>query len=210
MSLELPTPTVTLGPEWASELNAALEIVDAHTHAPGSGVQIPTAGLNINANLSVNDFKIYDLMSTQYSSQSATLTGAANANSLYVVSGNVYFTNGSGVAVQITSGGSIVSAPADVQALEYATVASNLAINASDTFVFLSVDTNAARTITFPLASSVVTGRIYYVKDETGLSNTNAISFATSGGDTIDSNELTSNFGSIGFISDGVSHWESF
>ncbi len=213
MNLVLPTPTVQIGPTWAEELNDALEIVDAHDHTSGSGVQIPTAGININAHLSANEYKIYDLFSTQYDPVTVPLTGASNANSISVSAGNLYYTNGSGVSVQITSGGSVVSTPAQVQALEYVSVNSNLAIDPSDTFVFISVDTTSSRTITLPLASSVATGRIYYIKDSTGDSNTNPITVNPSGSDVIDeaaTMSLYSNYASIGFISNGVSSWESF
>lgn len=210
MDLELPVVSEQIGPTWADELNAALEVIDAHTHASGRGVQVPTAGLNINAALSFNGVKAYDLFSTQYDPVTVPLTGASNANSVSVSGGNLYYTNGSGISVQITSGGSVVSVPAQVQAFEYATVASNLAINASDTFVFLSIDTTSSRTITLPLASAVATGRIYYLKDRSGLSNTNPVTIATSGSDTVDSSTLSSNFGCIGYISNGVSRWESF
>src|SRR6185369_1236390 len=114
MDLELPTVSVQIGPAWADELNAALEIIDSHNHTSGSGVQIPTAGLNINANLSTNGYKIYDLFSTQYDPVTVPLTGASNANSVSVSGGDLYFTTGSGISVQITSGGSVVSVPAQV------------------------------------------------------------------------------------------------
>lgn len=213
MNLQLPTVSVTLGPEWAVEINEALEAVDAHTHTSGSGVQIPTAGLNINAHLDFQGYKAYDLFSTQFDPVNVPLTGASNANSVSVSAGNLYFTNGSGISVQITSGGSVVSTPAQVENLQYDTVASNLTIGASDNYVFLAVDTTSSRTITLPLASSVATGRIYYIKDATGDSNTNPITVDASGSDLIDGAadvDLYSNYSCTGFISNGVDAWASF
>ena len=55
LNLTLPTVTVTLGPTWATQINAAFEVIDEHDHTSGKGVQIPTAGLNINDDLDFND-----------------------------------------------------------------------------------------------------------------------------------------------------------
>jgi hypothetical protein len=207
MNLDLPVVSETLGPAWATQLNAALETIDAHDHSSGKGTKVPTSGININANLNFGGYKPYNLLSLQLSSQSAALSGASHANSVFVQSGNLYFTNGSGTAVQLTSGGSIVSSPAAVESLEYTSVNSSVVIGPSDDFVFIAVDTNAARTITLPSASAVSTGRIYAIKDETGLANGNPITIEAAGSDTIDgeaSIDLDSNFGSIWVISNGV------
>lgn len=213
MNLLLPTPVVTLGPEWAVELNAALELIDSHNHTSGKGVPVPIAGLNIDANLDFSNFKIFDLFSTQYSPVTVPLTGASNANSVSVSAGNLYFTNGSGTSVQITAGGSVVSIPAQVQAFDYSTTASNLTIDASDDFVFISVDTTSSRTITLPLASAVQTGRIYYIKDSSGMSNANPLTIAAAGADLIDdetSQIVQSDYAVLGLISDGAANWRTF
>lgn len=109
MSLELPVPTTTPGPEWASELNAALEVVDAHDHTPGKGVPVPTNGLAIDADLPFNSNKATELKSTQYDSQSTPLSGVGEANSLQYVNGDLWSVNSSGVAFPITSGTSVVA-----------------------------------------------------------------------------------------------------
>lgn len=210
MNLELPVVTETLGPTWASELNAALEIIDEHDHSSNKGVKITPAGLNINANLDFNEYKIYDLLSTQYTAPAAALTGASNANSVSVFGGNLYFTNGSGTAVQITSGGSVVTVAAATDTFEYSTTSGNLTIDASDTFVTVSVDTTSSRTITLPLASAVATGRFYIIKDATGDSNANPMTIAAAGSDLIDdaaSQVIQSDYASMWLQSDGVSNW---
>lgn len=109
MSMQLPTPTTTPGPDWATDLNAALEIVDAHDHTAGKGLQIPSAGLNIDADLSANSNKISDLKSTQYDNQTVAISGPAEANSVQMVAGDLWMVNGGGVAVQVTSGTSVVA-----------------------------------------------------------------------------------------------------
>lgn len=89
--------------EWANLINQALTALDAHNHATGSGVQVPTAGMNINANLSFNSYEATGLKTSAYTSQSASLASTFKS-CVYVVNGNLYFNNGSGSAVQVTTG----------------------------------------------------------------------------------------------------------
>jgi hypothetical protein len=210
MNLELPTVLVTLGPEWATQVNEAFEVIDAHDHTSEKGVKVPTAGLNINSDLSFNSFKAVSLLSTQYNSQASPLSGVTNSNSLSVSNGNLYYTNGSGVSVQLTSGGSIVSSPATFNTIPIISVASNITISPSDTFVYLLVDTSAPRTINLPLASSVAGGRVYIIRDKDGNANINNITINAEVGDSIEgapSYLVTSNNSSTWLIGDGAFNW---
>ena len=137
-------------------------------------------------------------------------SGSSFAGSISIFNDDLYYTNTSGIPVQITDGGSLVTTPGSVQNFETQNVASSLIISPSDTFVHLAVDTTAARTITLPLASSVTAGRIYIIKDASGQANTNNITIATAGSDTVDgqsSQNLNSDYGSHMLITDGVSSW---
>lgn len=210
MNLVLPIPTQEIGPDWAEELNTAFEVIDSHNHASGNGVKVTPAGLNINTHLDFQESKAYNLFSTQYDDMDTPLSGASNANSVSVSGGNLYFTNGSGISVQITSGGSVVSVPTSTDSFEYTTANNDLTIDPSDTFVVIALDTTSSRTVTLPLASAVATGRIYVLKDATGDSNTNPASFEAAGSDLIDgeaTQTLQSDYGSIMVIGDGVSNW---
>lgn len=210
MNLNLPEVLVDLGPEWATEINTALETVDAHDHSSGKGTKVKVAGMDINAALNFQNNKAYNLFSTQYQAVTSVLTGATNAQSLSVFSGNLYYTNAAGLAVQLTSGGSIVSTPAALQSVETTLVNTNLIIAPSDTFVYLIVDTTSSRTITLPLASGVSSGRIYIVKDASGLSNTNPITVQTSGADLIEGAStftIDSNRSSTWIIGNGTATW---
>lgn len=208
LNLTLPVVTVTLGPTWANQLNAALEVVDLHDHTSGKGVQIPTAGLNINENLDFQSNKAFSLYSSQFINQASALTGASNAGSVYMANGNLYFTNNSGVAIQLTDGGAIASTPGSAQILATQAVSSDLVISNTDDFVYLIVDTTASRTITLPLANTVANGRIYIVKDKDGLANTNNITINVTGADTIDGQAslvINSSEQAIMLSSDGIS-----
>jgi hypothetical protein len=210
MNLDLPVVTTTLGPEWATKLNTALTAVDEHNHTSGKGTKVPTAGLNVNADLSFNSNRASSLLSSKYTSQVSSLSGATNANSVYVVSGDLYYTNSSGTAVQLTTGNSIVSSPATFETLNFTSINSNLTILPADTFVFIAVDTSASRTITLPLASSVAEGRVYAIKDSTGSANANPIVVDRQGSDLIDgesSYNFDSNYGAVWLITDGISNW---
>lgn len=211
MLLELPTVTVTVGPDWANELNAALEVVDAHDHTSGKGARITPAALEINTDLDIANNIFFNFQAVRFQPRSTSLSGAANANSLQSVSGNLFFTSGAGTPVQLTDGGSIVSSPGSASIFESILVNTDVTINNSDTFVYLITDTiSNPRTITLPLASGVAAGRIYIIKDSQGNTEANSITVATQGSDTIDgasSQELTSNYGSWIIVGDGVSSW---
>jgi hypothetical protein len=137
-------------------------------------------------------------------------TGSTYASSISVFNGNLYFTNLSGVAVQITDGGAVITSPASAQTFQPQNVSSDLTISPSEDFVYLITTTTAEREITLPLANSVAAGRIYIIKDSSGLSNTNNITLSTQGSDTIDgetSQILNSNYGSWTVITDGIDSW---
>lgn len=213
MNLNLPTVLSTLGPTWASNINTAFEAVDIHDHSSGKGVKIKPAGIDINANLTFANFHITNLGASQFNNLSATLSGALNSNSVYVKSGDLYFTNNAGVVIQLTSGGSIVSTPSAVQSFGMSAVTTDVTIGPAETYVFLTVDTNAARSITLPLASSVAIGRTYIIKDKNGLADTNNITLNRQGSDLIDSatsQVLNSPYSSTWVIGDGIGAWYIF
>lgn len=211
MNLDLPVVTLTVGPLWATQLNAAIDSIDAHDHTSAKGKQIPSAGININANLDLNSFTLFNALSLQFETQSAALTGASNALSLNVSGGNLYYTNAAGSAVQITSGGSIVASPGATISFVTTAVAGDVTIAPADPYVVLSVNTAAARAITLPSVSAVAAGRIYIIKDVSGTSNTNSITLLPDSSDTFDgeaSVTVDSSYGAVMIIGDGSSNWQ--
>lgn len=210
MSLDLPTPSVTLGPEWAADLNAALELVDAHDHTSNKGKQITPAAININDDFELNNNPLQNATYLNLESQSGTLP---DADIVYNVNGDLYWNNGAAVPVQITAGGSVVSTPSSLTIIDYTTVNVDISISPASDVVFYAVDTTAPRTITIPQAASVAAGRFYVIKDADGLSETNTLTVAASGADTIDgvaSVPLQSNYGSWTLVSDGVDKYFIF
>jgi len=206
MFLDLPDVGITLGPTWAAKLDTALTAVDYHDHTTGKGKPINSAAIVIDADLSFHSNNLFALRSLSFTNQGSAIT---TPGSIYEYGGNFYYTNSAGTPIQLTNGSSIVSAAAY---LVEANVSSNIVISSGDTFTFLRVNTSAARTITFPAASSVTAGRFYYVKDITGNASTNNITLIKNGSDKFDgisaNRVLAAAYESVMVVSNGVDGWE--
>ena len=212
MSLVLPVVGAELGPQWATDLNAALQRVDAHDHSSGGGVQITAAGLSITTALSFHGADATALRTTQYNAQTSNPSLAGDVRCLYAdASGNLWWNNSAGTQVQLTSGGTLNSGALTANTYAEQSITTNVTISAAASYVSLLVDTTAARTITLPAASAVAAGRFFKLQDISGSSNTNPITLTPAGADTIDgftgSATLKSNYGSWEVESDGASHW---
>ncbi len=143
MSLTLPAVSSTPGPEWATETNSNWSIVDGHDHTPGSGTQIPSAGLALDADLPFASFNATLLRSTRFVAQTVALAESTDLGCLYRVAGDLYWNNGDGTAVQITSGGSVVGSSGTIAGLPSGT-ASAAFVAGSGTFVFRQATNSAA------------------------------------------------------------------
>jgi len=210
MGLILPEVSVTLGPIWAQMLNTAANVTDNHDHSPGKGVKIKPSGLNINSDLTFGGNNATNMNSIEFLT---TLTGTLTSiSSIYSFGGDLWYNNGGGTPVQITSGSSVI-APigGSLNEYEYTSIAANTTILPSDTFCYINVDTTSSVQITLPLASSVANGRFYIVKDFNGLSGTNNISIVPSGADLIDGLNtqiaIDSAYAEITLVNDGISAW---
>ena len=84
--------------------NTAMSVLDAHDHTIGKGQKVPTAGININADLSFANNDAVDLRSVQLFNQSVPLVLSSDRTCLSAVNGDLYYNNASGVSVQLTSG----------------------------------------------------------------------------------------------------------
>lgn len=107
MSLVLATPSVTPGPQWAEDLNTALELVDSHDHSSGKGTKIPTSGLNINADLEFNSFNLTEVRSMRLDNQVLALGGTNDVRCLYTVNGELHFNDSNGNQIRLTNAGAI-------------------------------------------------------------------------------------------------------
>lgn len=141
MSLPVPGVGLTFGPQWATDVNSCLTIIDGHNHTPGYGVAIPSAGININADLPFNNNNLTLARALRMSPQSAVLTLPADINEVYVVGVDLYYNDGSGNNVRITQSGAVAGTPGSIANLVPPASASYVSL--SGTFVFQS-NTNTA------------------------------------------------------------------
>lgn len=102
MSLPVPVVGVDPAPDFANNINSSLTILDQHNHAPGSGVQINPAGLNINANLSMQANNLTSIGALTFTPSSLPANG-----SLYESLVDLYYVDGNGNNIRITSGGTV-------------------------------------------------------------------------------------------------------
>ena len=212
MNLTLPVVSETLGVQWATLLNAAIEHIDAHDHTPGKGKRIPASGLNINSNLSFNNRAATSLSYLQLAPSPTELSGLPLINSVFSHQGNLYYVNSAGSPVQVTSGNTLADIPGSINSINVVEINSNLEIAPIDSFAAVNVDCSSGEIIiTLPLAASVSPGRIYIISDIKGFCNQFNITVNCQAEDTISSTEetylLDSQFESIWLISNGVSNW---
>lgn len=144
MGLILPVVSTTIGPDWATYLNTALTSVDSHNHAPGKGLQVTVAGININADLSFASFNATTLRSIRLNTQTAVLALATDVGCIYQVNGDLYYNNGAGTSIKITSGTSINATAVGGIGGDYVTSgASVFYTSATKLFSFQSITTPA-------------------------------------------------------------------
>lgn len=103
MNLPIPVVGVDPGPDYAANVNSSLTILDQHNHSLGSGVQITPSGLNINSALSLNGNTL-----TQTAAVTLIPQVAAPVNgSVYESGVDLFYIDGNGNVIQITSGGTV-------------------------------------------------------------------------------------------------------
>jgi hypothetical protein len=147
MSLPAPIVGVDLGPDWANNYNACLSILDQHNHSPGSGVQINQSGISLTPNattfdsLSLNASNLFAIRSAKFANQTAPLALSTDVGSLYESGSNLYFNNGAGVPVQITSGSSIVGTAGSITGLPSGTASASYS---GGTFTFQDATSTSA------------------------------------------------------------------
>lgn len=136
MNLVLPGVGLTFGPQWATDLNASLTIVDQHNHTSGSGVAIPSTGLNINADLPMGSNNLTGIRTLRMNSQSGVLSVGTDLDCLYVVGADLYYNDGIGNHVRMTQSGAVSGTPGSISNL--VSPASAAYVAGSKTFVWQS------------------------------------------------------------------------
>lgn len=136
MSLPIPGVGTESGPQYATDINNCLTIIDQHNHTPGYGEQIPTAGININTDLSFNNFNATYLRSTVFQIQASPLSGASDLACAYVSGVDLYYNDANGNQVRLTQNGNVAGTAGSIANLTSPASASYVSLN--KTFVWQS------------------------------------------------------------------------
>lgn len=114
MLLPVPITGSTPGPEWANDINNCLSLVDSHNHTPGYGVQVPSDGLNINADLSFQDNNLTNARSIRFFVQPSPLALPSDLACVYVSGVDLYYNDASGNQIRLTESGAPAGTPGSI------------------------------------------------------------------------------------------------
>ena len=196
-ALAKPAVGVTVGPTWATDLNTSIDAVDGHDHSSNKGIRITPAAINISADLEYNQNSATELKNVIFDS---TITAATTSYSLYQASGNLYWRDGSGTAIQMTITGTVNSGAGSITGMTSTQAAASYSDSAktfhfftdggngdygkmshADLLLYKFTDDNSADadyvTIAANAAVSGASGTIY-VPSENGTFLTTATSYA--------------------------------
>lgn len=106
LNITLPTVGATTGPSYATQINAAIQTLIDDVEA-----KIVPAELDINADVDFSSggtsYGAENLQRLNFTEQGTALAGGSYVNSLFDVNGELYYQDGAGNNVQLTSGGSL-------------------------------------------------------------------------------------------------------
>ena len=137
MNLLIPIVGQDPGPEYASDVNSSLLIIDQHNHTPGSGVAITPAAININADLAFNGNNAISLNSVRFTPLLSPIPATGvNLGCIYVAGVDLYYNDESGNQIQLTKSGAVAGTPGSISGLVSPASASYNSV--SGTFVFES------------------------------------------------------------------------
>lgn len=97
---------------WDSILDTVFGLIDAHDHTAGKGVLVPSAALNINANIQLasggNHYALYDALGFDFfPSAAATLASFAGCLFMNSADNELYWRTAGGVNVKLTAGAAL-------------------------------------------------------------------------------------------------------
>ena len=148
MLLDLPVVSSTIGPTWASMLNAAISSgIDSHNHTATKGVQIPTGGININADLPFNGYNATAVRSLRFMAQDAPLALGTDNGCLFEVGVDLCYRDGNGNLIQLTAGGALNAASIGGIGGDYSTSSASVFYTTATTTYSFWTDTNKSGNI---------------------------------------------------------------
>lgn len=141
MGMSVPVVGVDPGPDWATNIDACLSVIDGHNHTAGSGVQLTPNAINVNSDFPWNNNNLTTVRSVRFFPQSAALSLGTDVSCLYEAGVDLYFNDGSGNQIRITQGGSIVGTAGSIGGLPNGTASANYA---AGTFIWQSATNTSA------------------------------------------------------------------
>lgn len=117
MGLTIPAVGQQPGPQYATDIDTSLTVIDQHDHTPGNGVQITPSALNINSDLPFLSNNAINLRSLRFTPQGSALAGPSDLGCLYEVGVDLFYNDGSGNKIRITQGGSIAGVSGSITGL---------------------------------------------------------------------------------------------
>lgn len=139
MLLTVPVVGLEPGPNWASDINNCMTLIDQHDHTPGFGVQLTAEAINVNTTFPMNNNQITGIAAAVFTAQTSFATNLA----LYVIANDIYYRDGAGNQVRITQSGAVTGSAGTITGLPSGTAsASYTALN--QTFTFQSATSTAA------------------------------------------------------------------
>lgn len=142
MNLPVPVVGVDPGPDYATNINNSLTIIDQHTHLAGSGVLITPGAININSDLPFQGNNLTLARTIRFQPQSSGFTpGASDIGALYEIVNDLYYNDGTGTQIRITQSGSLAGAAGTITGLPSGTASASYA---AGTFTFQSATLTAA------------------------------------------------------------------
>lgn len=215
MNLVLPTIGIDSGLTWEQSVNINSGILDGHNHSIGSGVQINPSGMNINADLPFNGFNAITLRSARFDSQGSPISLAADLDCIYVSGVDLYYNDGNGNQVRLTSGGTVNATSSGISS------GTNTASFSSSTLVVDSASNTPAniQVASVLIGNTGVSGSKFITLSPTGTlpanyslnlpalpAQTNVMTLDTSGNmSSITYDQVGSNMTSVGANAIGVS-----
>lgn len=198
-NMNLPEPIIgsTPGPTWAQDLNDALDLIDAHDHSSGNGVQITPDGLDINADLTIGSNNLTVVRSVNFESQASPLALPADLGCIYVSLKDLYYNDEDGNQVRITQGGSVAGATGSIANLTPPASATFEAM--SGTFIWESdVNTPAIMdSSSVIIREEVVSGKGVTLSAPTALASDYTITLPASAAGTTNALVLMDNSGNL-------------
>jgi len=135
----LPEVGVTAGPAWASQLLTWCQEVEADMEAA-----IVPGEITVNADFEFSGYKATELRGSKYESQSTVSTGVGNQNMVEVVLGELYFVDGNGSSVKLTSNGALNLATTGGITGNYTATSAEVSYSSADTrYTFLDHNATA-------------------------------------------------------------------